>query len=200
MDRRTVIKNLALVIGGATLLPACMKGSGGNFIALKHLNFNFDQENLVADICETIIPKTNIPGSKDLNLHVFVLKMLDDCYKQKDQQAIMKGMDEFTAMVQNKYGKSFSDLERKDREAVLTEFENSISRAKAAPGNKAPARNARPQKNLGMPPLQSFYWAMKQQTIFAYTTSQFFMTKQIVYELVPGRYNAHYPVKNLKLS
>src|ERR1700742_2724829 len=113
MDRRTVIKNLALAIGGAALLPACIKGSGGNYIALKHLNFTSDQENLVADFCETVIPKTDIPGSKDLNLHVFVLKMLDDCYKQKDQQAITQGMSDFTAMVQKKYGKSFSDLEQK---------------------------------------------------------------------------------------
>lgn len=198
MDRRTVLKNLALVIGGATLLPACIKGSGGNYITLKHLNFNNDQENLVADICETIIPKTTVPGSKDLNLHVFVLKMLDDCYKQKDQQAIVKGMDEFTALVQKKYGKSFSDLEAKEREAVLTGMENA-NKPKTA-GNKAPARSTRPQQKLEMPPLDSFYWAVKQQTIFAYTTSQFFMTKEIVYELVPGRYNAHYPVKNLKLS
>jgi hypothetical protein len=194
MDRRTVIKNLALVIGGAVLLPSCIKGSG-NYIPLKHINITADQEKLIADICETIIPKTNIPGAKDLNLHVFVLKMLDDCYNKKDQQAIMKGMDEFNAMVQKRHNQSFSDLAVNDREAVLTGIEES---QKKAAGAKPQGRRFRPQKNMQVPPLDAFYWAMKQQTIFAYTTSQFFMTKQIVYELVPGRYNPHYPVKNLK--
>jgi len=99
MDRRTVIKNLALVIGGATLLPSCIKGSG-NYIPLKHINITADQEKLISDICETIIPKTDVPGARELNLHVFVLKMLDDCYKKKDQQAIMKGLGEFNALVQ----------------------------------------------------------------------------------------------------
>jgi hypothetical protein len=36
---------------------------------------------------------------------------------------------------------------------------------------------------------------VKDQTVFGYTTSKYFMTKQIVYELVPGRYNAYFPVK-----
>ncbi len=197
MDRRTVIKNLALVIGGATLLPSCLKGSG-NYIPLKHLNITADQEKMIGDICETIIPKTDVPGAKELSLHVFVLKMLDDCYKRKDQQAIMKGMDEFDAMVQKKYNRPFSDLDVKEREAVLTGIEN--SRQPKAGDHKQPVRRLRPQQDMQAPPLDAFYWAMKQQTIFAYTTSQFFMTKEIVYELVPGRYRVHFPVKNLKTA
>jgi hypothetical protein len=152
----------------------------------------------VGDICETIIPKTDVPGARELSLHIFVLKMLDDCYKKTDQQAIMKGMDEFAAMVQKKYGQSFGDLNIKDREAVLTGIENSHKPKAGAPN--APARSFKPQKDLQVPPLDAFYQAMKQQTIFAYTTSQFFMTKQVVYELVPGRYNAHFPVKNIKTA
>jgi hypothetical protein len=198
MDRRTVIKNLALIIGGAALLPSCVKGSS-NYIPLKHINITADQEKLISDVCETIIPKTDVPGAKELSLHVFVLKMLDDCYKKKDQQAIMKGLDEFNALVQKKYNQSFGDLSVKDREAILTGIENS-NKPKATGVKAAPARSFRPQKDLHVPPLNAFYSAIKQQTIFGYTTSQFFMTKEIVYELVPGRYNAHFPVKNLKTA
>ena len=48
--------------------------------------------------------------------------------------------------------------------------------------------------------LQAFYSTVKGLTVFGYTESKFFMTKEIVYELVPGRYNAYYPVKNLKAA
>jgi hypothetical protein len=196
MNRRAVIKNLALVVGGAVLLPSCLKNNGTATITLKHLNINSDQEKLIGDICETIIPKTNTPGAKDLNVHLFVLKMLDECYTKKDQATIVKGLTEFDSMVQKKYNQSFSDLNVKDREATLNEIEQS---AKKAGGAKAPVgRNTRPQKTVDANPLFAFYWAVKQQTLFGYTTSQYFMTKQIVYELVPGRYNAHFPVKNLK--
>jgi hypothetical protein len=196
MNRRAVIKNLALVVGSAVLLPSCLKNNGTATITLKHLNINSDQEKLIGDFCETIIPKTNTPGAKGLNLHLFVLKMLDDCYTKKDQLTIVKGLTDFDNMVQKKYNQSFSDLNIKDREVVLTEIENN---AKKAGGAKVPAgRNTKPQKTVDVNPLFAFYWAVKQQTLFGYTTSQYFMTKEIVYELVPGRYNAHFPVKNLK--
>jgi len=197
MDRRTVIKNLALVLGGAVLLPSCLHKDGSSYIQLRHISLNSDQQSLIADIADTIIPKTNTPGAKDLNLPAFVLKMLDDCYKKKDQEAFLKGLNEFNDLVKKKYNSSFSDLEVKDREAVLTGIENS---GKPKGKGQAPARSFKPQKDLAVPPLNTFYWAIKQQTIFGYTTSQYFMTKQIVYELVPGRYNAHFPVKNLKTA
>lgn len=196
MNRRAVIKNLALVIGSATLLPSCLKNGGTPVVALKHLNINADQENLIGDVCETIIPKTNTPGAKDLNVHLFVLKMLDDCYTKKDQKTIVSGLVEFDSMVQKKYNQSFGNLNEKDRVAVLTGIEESAKKQNKA---KVPAgRNTKPQKTVDANPLFAFYWAVKQQTLFGYTTSQYFMTKQIVYELVPGRYNAHFPVKNLK--
>jgi hypothetical protein len=196
MDRRTVIKNLALVIGGTVLLPSCLHKDGTSYVKLKHINIDADQEDLIGDICETIIPKTNTPGAKDLHLPAFVLKMLDDCYGKKDQQAFLTGLVKFNDMVKTKYNSSFGDLSAKDREAILTGIENSAK--SKSPTAKAPARRLHPQKHLEADPLMAFYWGVKQQTIFAYTTSQYFMTKLIFYDMVPGRYNVHYPVKKLK--
>ena len=198
MDRRTVIKNLALVIGGAVLLPSCMHDDGTSYIRLKHINIDADQQKLIADIAETIIPKTNTPGAKDLNLPAFVLKMIDDCYNKKDQQAFLAGLVEFNSTVKKKYNSAFSDLSVKDREAMLNDIENS-ARQKAGAA-KTPARRFRPQKNPDVSPVNAFYWTIKQQTIFGYTTSQYFMTKLVFYDMVPGRYNVHYPVKKLKLA
>src|ERR1700712_759167 len=107
MDRRTVVKNLALIIGGAVLLPSCMHKDGASYVQLKHIALDADQQSLIADICETIIPKTNTPGAKDLNLPQFVLKMLDDCYNKKSQLAFVTGLDEFKALVKKKYDKDF---------------------------------------------------------------------------------------------
>jgi hypothetical protein len=196
MNRRTVIKNLALVIGGAVLLPSCLHSDGTSYVKLKHIELNSDQEKLIGDVCETIIPKTNTPGAKDLNLPAFVLKMLDDCYSKKDQQAFLTGLNSFNDMVSKKYNQSFGDLSMKDREAVLTGVEKDA--VKQAHGSQPQGRRVKPQKSPGQNPVDTFYWAIKQQTIFGYTTSQFFMTKEIVYELVPGRYIVHYPVKKLK--
>jgi hypothetical protein len=211
MDRRTVVKNLALIVGGAILLPSCLHRDGTSYVQLKHITLDEDQQMLIADMCETIIPKTNTPGAKDLNLPQFVLKMLDDCYNKKSQLAFITGLSEFEALVKKKYDKNFSDLDVKDRAAVLTEIEMSgkpkLTDAKATapvvvvkPQTTTPANTIPPKKDTPVPPLNAFYGAVKQQTVFGYTTSQFFMTKEIVYELIPGRYNAHFPVKNLKTA
>jgi hypothetical protein len=203
MNRRTVIKNLALIIGGTTLLPSCLHQDGSSYVRLKHIDINAGHQKLIADIADTIIPKTNTPGAKDLNLHLFVLKMLDDCYTKKDQQAFLVGLGQFNDMVNKKYNSSFSDLSAKDRENILTALEKSIRPAKdpqkaIKPVNDSGKSIETPKKKPDVPPLNLFYGAIKQQTIFGYTNSQYFMTKQVVYELVPGRYNAHYPVKDIK--
>ena len=202
MNRRAVIKNLALVIGGTVLLPSCLHDKAGVSIHLKKLSINADQERLVADICETIIPRTNTPGAKDLNLPAFVLKMLDDCYKKKDQQAFMEGLDQFNKLVDKKYNKSFGDLDSKQREAVLTALETGNKPVNDPQKGIKPVSESQksldtPKKKQDIPPLNFFYNAIKQQTIFGYTNSQYFMTKQVIYELVPGRYNAHFPVKKV---
>jgi len=196
MNRRTVIKNLALVMGGAVLLPSCFNSNGKLSVHLKNLNIDAKQEEMVADICETIIPKTTTPGAKELNLHLFVLKMMDDCYKKKDQQIFMVGMNKFSDEVKKKYNSSFSDLDSKERESFLMLIENS-SKVKLVK-NQTSGSGLNPQKTDSSDPLIVFYQDVKKQTLFGYTNSQYFMTKQIVYELIPGRYNVHVPVKNKK--
>jgi hypothetical protein len=179
MHRRTAIRNLALIIGGAALLPACMQEKGKATVALKNVDINAEQEKLVGDIAETIIPKTNTPGAKDLGLHLFVLKMLDDCYKKEDQQDFMTGMAQFTEAVKKKYDKAFADLPVKQREEMLLSVE----------ADKDPKSTALPKE------LKTFYGIIKGQTVNGYTNSKYFMTKQVVYELIPGRYNARFPYK-----
>jgi len=43
-------------------------------------------------VVEAIIPKTDSPGAKELNLHLFVLKMVDDCHSEEDQQRFLEGL------------------------------------------------------------------------------------------------------------
>lgn len=207
MDRRTVLKNLALVIGGAILLPSCVRKDGTACVQLKHINIEGDQQTLIADVAETIIPKTTTPGAKDLNLHLFVMKMLDDCTDKKGQEAFLAGLTEFDGMVKKKYDKPFGELAVKDREAVLTGIEQEFKAKQMAAkkleektrpqdqNGKAQQAGNKPPLKPEVPPLNAFYQMMKQQTIFGYTNSKYFMTKEVVYELVPGRYDPHFPVK-----
>lgn len=196
MNRRTVIKNLALVIGGAALLPSCLHDSGKASIALKKINVSADQERFVADVAETIIPKTDTPGAKDLSLHLFVLKMVDDCFSKKEQAAFMDGLDKLSKEAENRYNKPFSQCSQPQREALLNELDHKL----AAYQKTLQAQPKNAKKEPPADDMLAFYGITKGETIFGYTNSKYFMTKQIVYELIPGRYNPNFPVKNLKAN
>jgi hypothetical protein len=196
MDRRTVIKNLALVIGGAALLPSCLQDHAKASIALKKINVSADQERFVADVAETIIPKTDTPGAKDLSLHLFVLKMVDDCFSKKDQAAFIAGLDKLSKEAENRYNKPFGQCSQAQRESLLNELDHKQSEFQKA--QKGQNKNAK--KELPADDMLAFYGITKGETIFGYTYSKYFMTKQIVYELVPSRYNPNFPVKNLKVA
>lgn len=178
MDRRTALKNLALVIGSAALLPRCTTNTP--VVHFKHFDVTNDQQLLVADMAETIIPKTTTPGAIDLNLDKFVWLMVDDCTKKEDQQSFFKGMNEFNDLTKKTYNKRFADCSKKEKLNLLNTFEK--------------------KDNHYSKDLTGFYGTVKGLTVFGYTESKYFMTKEIVYELVPGRYNAYYPVKNLKAA
>lgn len=95
MNRRLAIKHVLIFAGGLALLPSCLREEGKVSIQLQNLDISAAQENLLAEIAELIIPKTDTPGAKELKLHLFVLKMLDDCYEPEKQQQFIAGLKTF---------------------------------------------------------------------------------------------------------
>jgi hypothetical protein len=174
MERRFAIKQILIMAGGIALLPSCLKEAGKSSIALNNLDVSLDQEMLLGEIAETIIPATDTPGAKQLNLHLFVLKMLDDLYEKEDQKLFMKGLSDFSDSAQDKYGKSFQKLNVAQRQERLLAIEND----KQAP-----------------PAIGKFYEIMKSRTVGGYLNSKYVMSNLIKWELVPGRYNGYFPVK-----
>lgn len=61
-------------------------------ILLNHIKLNKADEDLLAELTESLIPKTDTPGAKDLNLHLFVMKMVDDCASPEEQKAFIDGL------------------------------------------------------------------------------------------------------------
>ncbi len=182
MNRRTAVKNLAFIAGAATLLPACRpetKQEPKASVALKHLDVSAKQEKLLAEVCETIIPRTDTPGAKDLGVHLYVLKMLDDCTEKQEQQAFMAGLGQLDEASQRQHRQVFSACSAPQRLQLLQSIEQ--------------------QKNHPAA-LVSFFRTAKRLAVSGYTTSKYFLTNEIVYELVPSRYNGYFPIKDVNLS
>jgi hypothetical protein len=175
MKRRTVIKYLFVVAGGAAVLPSCVQKQSKASLLLKNLDINADQENTLAEFAETLIPASATPGAKDTYAHLYALRILDDCFEKEAQQTFMKGLNDVETMMKKDHGSTFLNATAAQRAEMLTALEN---------------------KKASDDALQ-FYKLMKNLTIQGYLTSKPVLGDIFHYELVPGRYNGAYPVKTI---
>jgi len=176
VNRRTVLKQFVMLSAGAALIPSCMQNKSKASIILKNLQIDNDQERLMAELTETIIPASDTPGAKDISAHLFALKMVDDCFSKEDQVRFTSGLALFDKTVKDRQGRSFIECSPGQRSAALTQLES---------------------EKDSKDPRHFFYATTKDLTIQAYTTSQFYLTKVVVYELVPARYHGCVPVTSV---
>ena len=172
IQRREAIKQLFCITAGMALIPSCMNDRSKSGILLSTITISAAEEGMLAELCETILPKTSTPGAKEISSHLFVLKMVDDCRKKEDQYRFISGMKAFQERCTSTLGKDFVDSTMDQRNTVLA----SILADKDEESD-----------------LKYFFKTVKGLTIQSYTASEFFMTKVQVYELVPGRYHGCVP-------
>ena len=180
MKRRLILKQVMMAAAAAALAPSCTFDKKKASIALSHLNVDGDQEELLANVVETIIPATDSPGARALNVHRFVLRMMDDCYEKEAQENFVKGLDQINEIAKKRFGKSFGKGTVVEREGVLKSVESKES--------------SNPAEVLAAYPM------IKQLTIQGYLTTQYIMQEVQGFEFVPGRFNGCVEVPKSKLS
>jgi hypothetical protein len=174
INRRIAIKNLLFIAAGTTLLPSCFGGQNESTLVLKNISINGDQEQILSEFCETIIPATDTPGAKDVGAHLFAIKLIDECSTKNEQRAFEKGLRAFEQFSKDKVERPFHRCTENERVAILTAIEK--------------------QDNVAEDVIE-FYSMMKGLTIDSYITSKYYLTKVRVYELVPARFKGCVPVK-----
>jgi len=177
MERRAVIRNLLTITGGITLLPACLNSADKASVELDNFEFSADDEALLAEIAATIIPQTDTPGAKEVGSHLFVLKMVDDCYEKEDQEQFVEGFKKFQKSTRQRFNKSFAACTNKQKKQMLQAIED---------------------KESFPPEVSAFYKIMKEKTIQGYMTSKYVVMDIMKYEMIPSvPYNGYHPVKNI---
>lgn len=172
MDRRAAVRTMLYIAGGTLILPACFRESGSASITLTNLSVDEEDEHMLAELVETIIPATDTPGGKELLLHLFVLKMVDDCHSTEDQQTFASGLKAFAAWSRQVLSTPFRQAEA-DRRLVLLNRIGDASDETVA----------------------KFFGIVKRRAIQGYMNSQYVMTNLVKYELIPGRYNGYFPME-----
>jgi Gluconate 2-dehydrogenase subunit 3 len=177
INRRTLIKQFLFVAAGAAIVPACVQeDKNKSSLLLKNFVLTGEQEQALVELAETIIPETSTPGAKSVYAHLFVLKMIDDCYTKEDQQKFVKGLDLLNEAARKKHDQSFAKCS-KDQRAELV----------AAINGKTDI-----DSNLAY-----CYATAKQLTIQGYTSSKFYLTNVQVFKMIPGKYRGCIPAKSI---
>ncbi|MEQ8554131.1 MAG: gluconate 2-dehydrogenase subunit 3 family protein [Cyclobacteriaceae bacterium] len=171
MDRRTALKQSALMAGAFALLPSCNFGPDRELVALNNLQIDLEHQDLLAKVIETIIPSTEAePGAEALNLYRFVLVMVDDCETKEQQLVFVNGLKKFKAFVKDKVGNSFPQKEQKANEEILT----AVTSIKELTNEEQS--------------VQEFLSIARRYTIQGYMGSKYYLTEKFPYQLVPGPY------------
>ncbi len=173
-NRRVAIQQLLFICAGTVLLPACLQNNEKASILLKKISISADQEKMLAELAETILPKTDSPGAKDLAAHLFALKMVDDCFPKTNQEKFEQGLRDFEKFAKDKSSKSFADCNAEQKNAIVADLD----------GRKNDNGN-----------LSFFYQSLKRLTIQAYSTSQFYLTDIRGYKMIPGKFQGCVPLK-----
>jgi gluconate 2-dehydrogenase gamma chain len=183
LQRRALLKRAAWLLGGAVSAPAALailqgcsaRNSAGTApVALKVLNAT--QLALLAEIAETMIPKTSTSGAKDAGVPVFIDSVLAAVYPKDAQQRFITGLDDFDAEAKAA-DKSFIDRDAADRAAFVT---SSLERALA--GEREP---------------KPFILMARELTLLGFFTSQVGITENMDYQPVPAVYHGCVPLSRM---
>ena len=167
MDRRTMMKSLAITVWGMMALPGCGPENQTELKGLvKNLNLNQDQLANLEKLVDTFLPKTDTYGGVDLNIHHFLDKLIANCYPEDQQIEFIGGLNKLEQHAQESFGQRFSALAPQERERSLLMMND----------------ESKPEE-------KSFFEFAKEQIILAYTSSEYFLTNFTNYEMIPGGYD-----------
>lgn len=177
MNRRGFIKTLIILGGGALATyygNKYVKSNGTPDLA--YLDQNHE---LVADLAEIIIPKTDTPGAKEALVHEFIIRKIKNTDDVKIKNNFIDGLKEIQEYSLNEYNLTFSKLNRNLQIEVLSHFRDEDLNFS---GNLGKVKN----KIMG----KSFFLILKEYTCIGYCTSMLGVTKGLAYEAIPSRYVA----------
>lgn len=178
MDRREAIKRTAFLMGGvvsASALSGILQGCTTKpNLTWTPTFFTEDQAQVISQIAEIYIPKTDTPGAIDVGVPGFIEEMVSKVYSEDVKKRFMSGLDEFMKTAQSEAGSAFADLEPEQQiEQVRKVHDQAIADEKSRGGENYP---------------RPFITLTKELTLLGFFTSEPGATQVLQYEAVPGAY------------
>lgn len=200
MDRREAVKSVAFLMGGAlsattlgVFLDSCTSPSANKDGKL----FSPEQEQIITEIADIIIPSTKTPGAKAAGVGPFIALMVRECYPDDAQKAFVKGLEDVEDRSKKQFGDSFLKIAVKDRQTLLGKVRDETVAAQKAENEKNAAETKKTtnkekpdQGNDKYPKATPYFFALvRDLTMLGYFTSEIGATQALEYIQIPGRYD-----------
>jgi len=185
MNRKKAIKSLlAFAAVGVSSVSIYEWTSSSHAVKLSDLPH---KKQLIAELAETIIPRTDTPGAKDAHVEEFIILMIKES-DHKSQHNFLAGLASLENYTADKFGRSFIACTPQQKFDILKHFED---KATYSIGILNKINN----KFLGAP----FFNKLKDLTVEGYCTSQLGATQGMAYNYIPVKFEACIPLqKNQK--
>ena len=121
---------------------------------------------LLEQICELIIPRTDTPGAKDAGVPTYIEYLLTTHYTDQERIQFEAGLAIFDQMAREQMGKNFLDASHVQQMSILNELDSG--------GREAIATQVWKQ--------------LKHAAVFGYYTSEA-ATAELQYDPIPGEYD-----------
>ncbi len=167
MHRREALQKLAILLGGTLSLPAhaALLGEKINSIAI---DIPSDQQELISELAEVIMPETDNPGAKKAGVGKFIVRVIQDCTAKEEQDKFLQGLQKTNMWSQSTYSKPFTQLDRSQQNELMGRI--------AREGN-------------------DFFKGLRELTIVGFFTSQLGATQVLHYLPVPGKFQGDIPLE-----
>lgn len=153
---------------GGTLSAPLMAGIMGEKLNFgPSLDVSDQQEALLADVADVIIPATGTPGAKAAGAEKFITRVVRDCFVIDEQKKFYDGLSKVDALSKEVYGKGFSALDTAQKNDIV----------------KKTTVSDKP-----------FFLQMKGLTVTGYFTSEIGATQALDYLPIPGRFEGSWPM------
>lgn len=187
INRRDALKRTALMLGyavSASSIAVVMSGCKADPEVVANGLDNWtpaamtkEQGQMIAQLAETVLPKTDTPGAIEAGVHSYIDVALDKLASPEEKEGFKAWIADFEKRCNTANGKSFVDSDAKQRISFLTDYEKAAQEA---------------AKNDSQP--LAAWFMVKEQILLGYFTSELGMTKALVHLPIPGEYKPCIPL------
>lgn len=180
MTRRNAIFTIISII-----LAIIASGVSVLYLRRKYSTNLMEYEDIISEIADVIIPRTDTPGAKDVGVSKFIVNFIRDCLSDRDRKTIQNGLNNVENYCKRKFSSSFIHSSPQNKIEVLEYFQD-----KGIVDNVF--FNKVKTKLLG----PSFFELIKDVTVNAYCVSKGGATLGLAYEHIPDNYVGCLPLNH----